>query len=30
MLPETSGNRTIELYRCEHFPDRWALDTVLM
>ncbi|HKQ58605.1 MAG TPA: hypothetical protein VJY35_12120 [Candidatus Eisenbacteria bacterium] len=30
MIPETSENRTIELYRCERFPDRWALDTVLM
>jgi len=23
MVPETAGNRTIELYRCTHFPDRW-------
>ena len=30
MIPETSGNQTIELYRCERFPDRWVLDTVLM
>ena len=30
MLPETSGNRTIELYRCERFPDRWTLETVIM
>jgi hypothetical protein len=30
MIPETCGNRTIELYRCERFPDRWVLDTVLM
>lgn len=30
MLPETRRNRTIELYRCLRFPDRWALDTVLM
>jgi len=30
MIPETSGNRTIELYRCERFPDRWTLDTVLL
>jgi hypothetical protein len=30
MVPETRGNRTIELYRCERFPDRWVLDTVLM
>ncbi len=30
MLPETSANRTIELYRCERFPDRWRLQRVLM
>jgi hypothetical protein len=29
MIPETAGNRTIEMYRCERFPDRWALHTVL-
>ena len=23
MIPETAENRTIELYRCTHFPDRW-------
>jgi len=29
MIPETSGNSTIELYRCESFPDRWTLEKVL-
>ncbi len=29
MLPETSANRTIELYRAVEFPGRWALDRVL-
>lgn len=23
MLPETGSNRTIELYKCTNFPDRW-------
>jgi hypothetical protein len=23
MIPETAGHRTVELYRCAHFPDRW-------
>jgi hypothetical protein len=30
MIPETIGNRAIELYRCEEFPGRWALDRVLI
>ncbi len=30
MLPETSENRSVELYRCERFPDRWVLDRVLL
>ena len=30
MVPETSANRTIELYRSTDFPYRWELDTVLM
>ncbi len=30
MLPETMANRTIELYRCVSFPDRWELCKVLM
>ena len=30
MIPETSENRTIELYECIQFPDRWELVRVLM
>lgn len=30
MLPETAESRSIRLYRCVGFPDRWELDTVLM
>ena len=30
MLPETAGNRTVEVYRCIHFPDQWELATTLM
>jgi len=30
MLPETAGNSTVELYRCEQFPDRWSLHKVLL
>lgn len=30
MLPETAHNRTVEIYRCEAFPDRWQLDRVLL
>jgi hypothetical protein len=30
LMPETSANRTLELYRAEEFPWRWALDRVLM
>lgn len=30
MIPETSDNRTIELYRADQFPDKWVLDRVLM
>lgn len=30
LLPETGANRTIELYRCESFPDRWTLHATLM
>jgi hypothetical protein len=25
MMPETAANRTLELYRCTHFPDQWEL-----
>ena len=30
MIPETSENRTVELYRALEFPNRWTLDTVLI
>jgi hypothetical protein len=30
MIPETGANRTVELYRCVSFPDRWELEKVLM
>jgi hypothetical protein len=30
MIPETSENRTVEVYRCEAFPDRWRFSHVLM
>ncbi|OJY34712.1 MAG: hypothetical protein BGP06_17860 [Rhizobiales bacterium 65-9] len=30
MIPETSGARTIELYRADPFPDRWTLARVLV
>jgi hypothetical protein len=30
MVPETSENRTIELYECVQFPDRWQRVRVLM
>ena len=30
MIPETSGNGTIEIYRADPFPDRWVLDRVLV
>jgi hypothetical protein len=30
MVPETARNRTVELYRCVSFPDRWELDRVLL
>ena len=30
MLPETADNRTLELYRCLEFPQRWALEKVLL
>lgn len=41
MIPETAGNRSIELYRCIHFPEQWefvktmssdiyAVDTTLL
>lgn len=30
MIPETSANRTIELYRSRRFPYEWTLERVLM
>jgi hypothetical protein len=30
LLPETSANRTVELYRAVEFPHRWELDRVLI
>ena len=30
MLPESAGNKTIELYRCTRFPTEWQLEAVLM
>lgn len=30
MVPETKGNRTVELYRCIRFPDRWQFEATLL
>jgi hypothetical protein len=30
MIPESCENRTVELYRCTRFPDRWALERTLL
>jgi hypothetical protein len=30
MIPETRGNRTIEMYRAKDFPNTWVLEAVLM
>ena len=30
MLPETSANRTIELYRADEYPRKWVLEGTLM
>ena len=30
MIPETGASRTVELYRCTDFPDRWELEKVLL
>jgi hypothetical protein len=30
MLPETTAERRVELYRCVRFPDEWELDTTLV
>jgi hypothetical protein len=30
MVPETGGQRRVELFRCEEFPLKWTLDSVLL
>ncbi len=30
MIPETAGNHTVEVYRCEDFPHRWVFEKNLM
>jgi hypothetical protein len=30
LIPETAGNHTIEVYRCEEFPHRWVFEKNLM
>ena len=30
MLPESSGNRTVDLYRCTRFPDQWVFVKTLL
>lgn len=30
MIPETSQARTVELYRCVEFPDRWERESILL
>ena len=30
MIPETSENNTIELYKCTEFPEKWELQETLM
>lgn len=30
MIPETNGNRSVEVYRCTHFPDQWAFEKTLL
>lgn len=30
MVPESIGNRSVELYKCVHFPDQWAFQKTLM
>jgi hypothetical protein len=30
MIPESSENKTIELYKCVHFPDKWEFQKNLM
>ena len=30
MVPETRANGTVEIYRCERFPDKWEIAKVLL
>jgi hypothetical protein len=30
MIPETKGNRTVELYRATNFPSEWTLESTLL
>lgn len=30
MMPETGANRTVEVYRCEAFPQRWSLHRTVL
>lgn len=30
MIPETAGNKTVEVYACESFPGDWKLETILL
>ena len=30
MIPESSKNKDIRLYKCQKFPDKWVLDAILM
>ncbi len=30
MIPESARNKTVEIYRCVSFPDRWKLEKVLL
>jgi hypothetical protein len=30
MIPESAASGTVELYRCDAFPDRWTLDRTLI
>jgi hypothetical protein len=30
MIPETSGNKTIDIYKCMQFPDKWEFHKTIM
>ena len=30
MIPETCKNKTIDLYKCTEFPDKWEFDRHIM